>query len=336
MNTKQYATAMAKAAAETLNATSPDDKLSVADMAEIARWIQLGEVTKIAVADFEYWQHEMDGEQIVVFANRISAVCRAIGTPIIVTGHPQSEMLLVAGFADVDAAEKWLNEHEPVPVTRFDIDRILGIGDQFLADWQESDRETGEPKDAALSERETEWRVVRPLLVGSADLARLLADVVGVAYAAGCEHDQLREAVDLLETLREHRALPPTRKDVAVKLTMDHWKTVFATSIQAGEIWRPYIVISVDETNDGCRYRYKDKRDQGAKWSEEFRVLDDLVVDVFADHELDVLRLSSPEVGLDPSVALAVREYLNAIGVNPPAEAGRSNVTTKQAAIQHE
>ncbi len=329
MNTKNYVTVMARAAAATLNATEPDDKLSVGDMAEIARWIQQGEVTKIAVADFEYWQREMDGESIVVFANRIAAVCRAIGTSIVVSTHPQSEMLLVAGFADVEAAEKWLKDNEPVPITRFDIDRILGIGDLFLADWHESDRESGEPKDSALSERETEWHVVRPLLVASADLARLLSSVVGLAYAAGCDHDQLREAVDLLEALREHRALPPVPTSEAVKLTLDHWKTVFASSLQAGQIWRPYVAISVDETSDGSRYRYKDKRDDGANWSKEFRTLDDLVIDVFANHQLDTRRLSSPEVGLEPCIASAVLQHFNAVVGKTSAPARVAIVTTE-------
>lgn len=313
MNNKELATQLAKQRAATLNACSPDTSMTTAKMAEVGRWMQQGEVIMTAHPSFKYWQHEIDGEDIIVPHEQMVAVANEIETTLTVTVHPQHELLLIVGFADQEAAEKWLKDNEPIPVTRFDIDRILGIGDQFLQDWRESDRESGEPTDAALTERDSEWRVVRPLLVSSADLARQLAQVVELAYAAGCDHEQLREANDLLENLRDNRALPPARNAVATQLTLDHWKTVLACAIQAGNVWRPNIVIAVDETKEGGAYAYKDRRDDGAKWSRAFPTLDALVVDVFAHYELDSGRLDAAEVGLDRDVIQAVRDYVAAI-----------------------
>lgn len=313
MNNKQYATELAKQHEASLNKTPPNRSMTTAFMAEIGRWMQRGEVSVTAHPSFTYWHHEIDGAGIIVPRADMVAVAQAIGTTLSVTVHPQHELLLIVNFADHDAAEKWLKDNEPIPVTRFDIDRILGIGDQFLRDWRESDRESGEPTDAALTERDSEWRVVRPLLVSSADLARQLAHVVELAHAAGCDHEQLREANDLLENLRDNRALPPVRNAVAMQLTLDHWKTVLACAIQAGNVWRPNIVIAVDETKEGGAYAYKDCRDDGAKWSRAFPTLDALVVDVFAHYELDSGRLDAPEVGLDRDVVQAVRDYVAAI-----------------------
>ena len=53
---------------------------------------------------------------------------------------------------------------QPVSVTTMDVDRVLGMADQFLEDWRESvDDDTA--RDSELEEREQEWSVIRALIL---------------------------------------------------------------------------------------------------------------------------------------------------------------------------
>jgi hypothetical protein len=54
------------------------------------------------------------------------------------------------------------------PFTTADIDRILGLADQFMEDWEQS-----EPSDLECKERRREWDALRPQLLQLADLLAL-------------------------------------------------------------------------------------------------------------------------------------------------------------------
>ncbi len=47
-----------------------------------------------------------------------------------------------------------------------DVDRVLGIADQFLEDWAEDAVQSGK-RDPDYEERSEEWKVLRPLLVAA-------------------------------------------------------------------------------------------------------------------------------------------------------------------------
>ena len=47
-----------------------------------------------------------------------------------------------------------------------DVDRLLGLADQFLDDWAEDAVQGGKP-DEDYEQRSTEWKVIRPLLVSA-------------------------------------------------------------------------------------------------------------------------------------------------------------------------
>jgi hypothetical protein len=52
-----------------------------------------------------------------------------------------------------------------------DVDRVLGIADQFLEEWAEDAVQSGE-RDPKYEERSAEWKALRPLLVASPALLR--------------------------------------------------------------------------------------------------------------------------------------------------------------------
>jgi hypothetical protein len=58
-------------------------------------------------------------------------------------------------------------------VTPEEVDRILGVGDQFIEDW-EDDKSKDEECNANCAERRHEWDTVRPLLVAAPTLLGLL------------------------------------------------------------------------------------------------------------------------------------------------------------------
>ena len=58
------------------------------------------------------------------------------------------------------------------PFTEADVDRILGLADQFLEDWEQNEGE----HDPEGIERRKEWDALRPLLVQAPVLLMLLSD----------------------------------------------------------------------------------------------------------------------------------------------------------------
>ena len=69
---------------------------------------------------------------------------------------------------------------QPVYVTTMDVDRVLGMSDQFLEDWRESvDDDTA--RDSELEEREQDWPFIRALI-----LHRVNAHDALVSALQGC------------------------------------------------------------------------------------------------------------------------------------------------------
>jgi hypothetical protein len=58
-----------------------------------------------------------------------------------------------------------------------DVDRILGLSDQFLEEWAEDAVQAGK-RDLEYEERAAEWKTVRPLLVAAPVLLRALEAIV--------------------------------------------------------------------------------------------------------------------------------------------------------------
>ena len=60
-----------------------------------------------------------------------------------------------------------------------DVDRLLGLADQFLEDWAEDAVREGK-SDEDYEQRSAEWSVVRPLLVFAPTLFRALKDIASL------------------------------------------------------------------------------------------------------------------------------------------------------------
>lgn len=69
-----------------------------------------------------------------------------------------------------------INPVTGVPFTAADVDRILGLADQFIEDWESNpDQDDGDRTDSA--ERRIEYDALRPLLLRLPDLLELRAQV---------------------------------------------------------------------------------------------------------------------------------------------------------------
>jgi hypothetical protein len=60
-----------------------------------------------------------------------------------------------------------------------DVDRLLGLADQFLDDWSEDAVQGGKP-DEDYEERSSEWKIMRPLLVAAPKLFRALKEIASL------------------------------------------------------------------------------------------------------------------------------------------------------------
>jgi hypothetical protein len=96
---------------------------------------------------------------------------------------------------------------EPGAFTTQDVDRLLGLADQFLEDWEQNEGKD----DTECVERRAEWNAIRPLLVaaptllsGYEDMAEIVEaylvhkDVSDAAFA-----DALRAHVTLVSEIRD-------------------------------------------------------------------------------------------------------------------------------------
>lgn len=65
----------------------------------------------------------------------------------------------------------------PVTWTTADVDRLLGLADQFLDDWAEDAVQAGQP-DAEYEARSAEWKAIRPLLLAAPAFLKGLQGIV--------------------------------------------------------------------------------------------------------------------------------------------------------------
>ncbi len=68
---------------------------------------------------------------------------------------------------------------EPESFTQADVDRLLGLADQFLEDWAE-DAVQGGNRDAAYEERAADWKAMRPVLAGSTTMFKTLKAIASL------------------------------------------------------------------------------------------------------------------------------------------------------------
>jgi hypothetical protein len=64
-----------------------------------------------------------------------------------------------------------------------DVDRLLGLADQFLDDWAEDAVQGGKP-DEDYEQRSTEWKVIRPILVSTPALLKGLKEIVHICQGS--------------------------------------------------------------------------------------------------------------------------------------------------------
>ena len=57
-----------------------------------------------------------------------------------------------------------------------DVDRLLGLADQFLDDWAEDAVQGGKP-DEDYEQRSAEWKVIRPILVSAPAMFKELKEI---------------------------------------------------------------------------------------------------------------------------------------------------------------
>jgi hypothetical protein len=60
-----------------------------------------------------------------------------------------------------------------------DVDRLLGLADQFLDDWAEDAVQGGKP-DEDYEQRSTEWKVIRPILVSAPAMFKGLKEIASI------------------------------------------------------------------------------------------------------------------------------------------------------------
>ncbi len=64
-----------------------------------------------------------------------------------------------------------------------DVDRVLGLADQFLDDWAEDAVQGGKP-DEDYEERSTEWKIIRPLLLTAPAMFKGLKEIVQISQGS--------------------------------------------------------------------------------------------------------------------------------------------------------
>ena len=64
-----------------------------------------------------------------------------------------------------------------------DVDRLLGLADQFLDDWAEDAVQGGKP-DEDYEQRSTEWKVIRPLLLSTPAMFKGLREIAHICQGS--------------------------------------------------------------------------------------------------------------------------------------------------------
>lgn len=64
-----------------------------------------------------------------------------------------------------------------------DVDRLLGLADQFLDDWAEDAVQGGKP-DEDYEQRSTEWKAIRPLLLSTPAMLKGLKEIAHICQGS--------------------------------------------------------------------------------------------------------------------------------------------------------
>jgi hypothetical protein len=64
-----------------------------------------------------------------------------------------------------------------------DVDRLLGLADQFLDDWAEDAVQGGKP-DEDYEQRSTEWKAIRPLLLSAPAMLKGLKEIAHICQGS--------------------------------------------------------------------------------------------------------------------------------------------------------
>lgn len=100
-----------------------------------------------------------------------------------------------------------------------DVDRLLGLADQFLEDWAEDAVQRGK-RDRDYEERSAEWSAIRPLLTSAPTLLRALKQIASVCRGSAAPMAVhcgavVRIAVDGLVGDEPTSPLPSTPDEIA-------------------------------------------------------------------------------------------------------------------------
>ena len=70
-----------------------------------------------------------------------------------------------------------------------DVDRLLGLADQFLDDWAEDAVQGGKP-DEDYEQRSTEWKAIRPLLLSAPAMLKGLKEIAHISPGSSAIQSQ--------------------------------------------------------------------------------------------------------------------------------------------------
>lgn len=86
--------------------------------------------------------------------------------------------------------------------TSVDADRLLGLADQFIEDWEETARESGDvPELKRALKRKEEFAAIRPLLMAAPEMAGMIRGLVFQFEHNGDECPEDRALLDQAERL---------------------------------------------------------------------------------------------------------------------------------------
>ncbi len=197
---------------------------------------------------------------------------------------------------------------EPQPLTAADIDSILGLVDQFLEDWEASDREQpAADRDPTLPLRRAEWLRVRPLLLAAPQLAQLLQRAAD-DWLPG-DSNFRAEVSNVLDSVAAHRNHDAAGDALAISVTIteETWRAVLLEGLEPGAHWRPEIMIDTPEMDHTDGYYWHDCEAHDPA-SGPFATLDLMLEDILSTQILDAARLTR-HCGLDRWTAAAVLAY---------------------------
>ena len=135
-----------------------------------------------------------------------------------------------------------------------DVDRLLGLADQFLDDWAEDAVQNGK-RDPDYEERMAEWTALRPILLASPKFLRGLEEIIGSCDTSSAPVAKRCEAI-------ARRAIDALPQDIAGRFSQA-WSAAHAIAEDNMSVdTRPSRARAADEAQ-------ADDRDAASEESEE-------------------------------------------------------------------